>query len=120
MINYDWNCKTVDAYVEQAGNADVVYNVHWIVTGISDQLDPEGKNYSANSIGTQALDISKITNFIPWDEVTEAEVEEWTKSTMGEEQVLAIESSIADQIALLISPVSITLTVGEPVPPIEE
>ena len=119
MINYDWNCKTVDAYVEQAGNADVVYNVHWIATGISDQLDSEGKNYSANSIGTQALDVSEITNFIPWDEVTEAEVEEWTKAAMGEEQVLAIESSIANQIALLIAPVSITLTVGEPVPPLE-
>ena len=119
MITYDWNCKTVDAYIEKEGNADVVYNVHWRVTGISDQLDPEGNNYSVTNIGTQSLDVSEITNFIPWDEVTEAEVEEWTKAAMGEEQVLAIESSIANQIALLIAPVSITLTVGEPVPPVE-
>ena len=114
MINYDWNCKTVDAYVEQAGNADVVYNVHWIVTGISDQLDPEGKNYSANSIGTQALDVSEITNFIPWDEVTEAEVEEWTKAAMGEEQVLSIETNVAASLEQVIKPTSITLTIGEP------
>ena len=33
MITYDWNCKTVDAYVEQGGNDDVVYNAHWRVTG---------------------------------------------------------------------------------------
>jgi hypothetical protein len=36
---------------------------------------------------------------------------------MGEEQVTAIETGIANQIALLIAPVSVTLTVGEPVPP---
>ena len=38
MVNYNWNCKTVDCYVEQAGDADVVYNVHWIVTGTSDEV----------------------------------------------------------------------------------
>ena len=42
MITYNWNCKTVDAYVEEAGNDDVVYNVHWIVTGTTTE---EGKEY---------------------------------------------------------------------------
>jgi hypothetical protein len=114
MITYDWNCKTVDAYIEKEGNADVVYNVHWRVTGISDQLDPEGNNYSATNIGTQSLDVSEITNFIPWDEVTEAEVEEWTKAAMGEEQVLSIETNVAASLEQVIKPTSITLTIGEP------
>jgi hypothetical protein len=114
MITYDWNCKTVDAYIEKEGNADVVYNVHWRVTGISDQLDPGGCNYSVTNIGTQSLDVSKITNFIPWDEVTEAEVEEWTKAAMGEEQVLSIETNVAASLEQVIKPTSITLTIGEP------
>jgi len=114
MITYDWNCKTVDAYIEKEGNADVVYNVHWRVTGISDQLDPEGNNYSATNIGTQSLDVSEITNFIPWDEVTEAEVEEWTKAAMGEELVLSIETNVAASLEQVIKPTSITLTIGEP------
>jgi hypothetical protein len=114
MITYDWNCKTVDAYIEKEGNADVVYNVHWRVTGISDQLDPEGNSYSATNIGTQSLDVSEITNFIPWDEVTEAEVEEWTKAAMGEEQVLSIETNVAASLEQVIKPTSITLTIGEP------
>ena len=114
MITYDWNCKTVDAYIEKEGNADVVYNVHWRVTGISDQLDPEGNNYSATNIGTQSLDVSEITNFIPWDEVTEAEVEEWTKAAMGEEQVLSIETNVAASLEQVIKPTSITLTIGGP------
>ena len=37
MTTYNWNCKTVDCYPEQDNEADVVYNVHWIVTGTSDR-----------------------------------------------------------------------------------
>jgi len=118
MVTYNWNCRTVDAYVEQNAEADVVYNVHWIVTGTSDELNPQDNPYSATSIGTQTLDTSEITNFIPFDQVTNAEVVAWTQDAMGSEQVTAIETGIANQIALLIAPVSVTLTVGEPVPPI--
>ena len=118
MVTYDWNCKTVDAYVEQNNEADVVYNVHWIVTGTSDVVDATGGFYSATSIGTQTLDVSEITNFIPFDQVTNAEVVTWTQEAMGAEQVTAIEAGIASQIESLIHPTTITLTVGEPVPPI--
>ena len=119
MVTYDWNCKTVDCYPEQNKEADVVYNVHWIVTGVSDQLDPQGKPYSATNIGTQVLDTSQITNFIPFDQLTNDEVVAWTKGAMGDEQVASIESSIKKQIQDLITPTSITLVIGEPVPPIE-
>jgi len=118
MVTYNWNCRTVDAYVEQNAEADVVYNVHWVVTGTSDELDPQDNPYSATSIGTQVLDTSEITNFIPFDEVTNEEVVAWTQTAMGEDQVTAIEAGIASQIESLIHPTTVTLTVGEPVPPI--
>ena len=117
MTTYNWNCKTVDCYPEQNNEADVVYNVHWIVTGISDQLDPEGNPYSATNIGTQVLDTSSITNFIPFEDLTNDEVVAWTKGAMGSEQVTEIETNIEKQIQDLITPTSITLTIGEPVPP---
>jgi hypothetical protein len=117
MTNYEWDCKTVDCYPEQNNEADVVYNVHWIVTGISDQLDPEGNPYSATNIGTQVLDTSSITNFIPFEDLTNDEVVAWTKGAMGSEQVTEIETNIEKQIQDLITPTSITLTIGEPVPP---
>ena len=120
MTTYDWNCKTVDCYPEQNNEADVVYNVHWIVTGTSDQLNPEGIAYSATSIGTQSLDTSQITNFIPFDQLTNDEVVAWTKGAMGDEQVASIEASIQSQIDSLITPTSVTLTIGEPVPPAPE
>ena len=116
MTTYNWNCKTVDCYPEQDNEADVVYNVHWIVTGTSDQLNPEGIAYSATNIGTQSLDTSQITEFIPFDQLTNDEVVAWTKGAMGDEQVTSIEASIQSQIDSLITPTSVTLTIGEPVP----
>lgn len=120
MTTYDWNCKTVDCYPEQNNEADVVYNVHWIVTGTSDQTDPQGMPWAATSIGTQTLDTSQITEFIPFDQLTNDEVVAWTKGTMGDEQVASIEASIQSQIDSLITPTSVTLTIGEPVPPTPE
>ena len=120
MTTYNWNCKTVDCYPEQDNEADVVYNVHWIVTGTSDQLNPEGVAYSATNIGTQTLDTSQITELIPFDQLTNDEVVAWTKGAMGDEQVASIEESIQSQIDSLITPTSVTLTIGEPVPPVEE
>ena len=117
MTTYNWNCKTVDCYPEQNNEADVVYNVHWIVTGVSDEVDSEGNPYSATKIGTQTLDTSQITNFIPFDQLTNDEVVAWTKGAMGDEQVASIEASIQSQIDNLITPTSVTLTIGEPVPP---
>ena len=118
MTTYDWNCKTVDCYPEQNNEADVVYNVHWIVTGTSE--DSEGKSYSATNIGTQTLDTSQITTFIPFDQLTNDEVVAWTKGAMGDEQVASIEASIQSQIDSLITPTSVKLTNGEPVPPTPE
>ena len=119
MVTYDWNCKTVDCYPDYDNEADVVYNVHWIATGVSDQVDPAGNPYSATNIGTQTLDTSQITNFIPFDQLTNDEVVAWTKGAMGDEQVASIESSIEKQIQDLITPTSVTLVIGEPVPPVE-
>jgi len=124
IVTYNWDCKTVDAYPLVGEDPDVVYNVHWIVTGVSDQLDPQGNPYQARSISTQVLSTDDITDFIPFEDLTNEIVVEWTKGAMGEEEVASIEANIQSQINLLITPASVTLTVGgepePPEPPVEE
>ena len=117
MTTFNWNCRTVDVYPTDETYADVVYNVHWIVTGTSDQLDPQDNPYTATSIGTQTLNTSDITDFIPFEDLTNEEVVAWTQGAMGEEQVTQIEANIEAQIENLITPTSLTLTIGEPIPP---
>jgi hypothetical protein len=106
MITYDWNCKTVDVHPQEDEQTDVVYNVHWIVTGTDG-------DYSSNAIGTQIVPLSEGSAFIPFEDLTNEIVVEWTKEAMGEETVASIETSIANQIQDLITPTSVTMIIGE-------
>ena len=117
MIKYDWNCKTVDARPLEDGEIDVVYNVHWIVTGISDELKPDGSAYSATSIGTQNVPWNPEGAFIPFEDLTNEIVVGWTQTAMGPVKMATFESNIAEQIELLINPVSINLYIPIPDPP---
>lgn len=113
MITYDWNCRTVDAYTSVGELTDVVYNVHWRVTGISEELDSHENPYQATNIGTQTLNTEDITDFIPVDELTNDQVTEWVKSAMGADSVSKIENNIASQIAEKENPTSVTMTIED-------
>ena len=106
MITYDWNCKTVDVHPQEQGETEVVYNVHWIVTGVDG-------DYSASCIGTQVVPLNEGGTFIPFEDLTNDVVVEWTKEAMGEEQVTQIEAGIASEIEGKINPTSVTMTIGE-------
>ena len=110
MITYNWNCKTVDVHPQENEQTDVVYNVHWTVTGVDG-------DYSSSVIGTQTLyryyHLSEGSTFITFEDLTNEIIVEWTKEAMGEETVASIETGIANQIQALINPTSITMTIGE-------
>jgi hypothetical protein len=91
MINYDWNCKTVNARPLENEEVDVVYNVHWIVTGTSDQLDPEGNAYSSGNIGTQNVTWNPEGTFIPFEDLTNEIVVEWTQAAMAKSKLLLLK-----------------------------
>ena len=110
-IIYNWSCNTVDVYPKQGEYDNIIYRVHYIVTG---GIDYSTNAKTATRIGIQALNTDGITNFIPFSELTSEQTVAWTKSAMGEEMVLAIETDIAEQIELLRNPVSITVTVPDP------
>jgi len=104
MVTYNWNCKTVDVHPQEDGEENVVYNVHWILTGVSD-------SYSATSIGTQLVKVDPEKEFIPFDELTNDIVVEWTKEAMGEDEVSAVEQNVSNQVSELENPTSVTLTI---------
>jgi len=120
-IMYSWDCKTVDCYPTKDEQGvildDVVYNIHWRLTGTEES---EGKEYSATVIGTQTVTAEDIDpdTFIPFDQLTNEIATGWCTAAMGAEQVASLETSVANQIADQINPTSITLTIGQPVPPV--
>lgn len=108
MITYDWNCKTVDTYLERDNNIDVVYNVHYRVTGTKIN---EGEEYSYTNIGTQELQVQNIEDFTPFNEITHEDLIAWTKSALGEDAVSQIQDSLLASVDLLITPEKRTITI---------
>ena len=115
-ITYNWDCRTVDVYpqteVEGQTFQEVVYNVHYRVTGTKTVGSEE---YSATVIGTQTLDSEVIQpeGFVPFNQLTNEMVVSWTKEKMGIERIGQIEDSISLQINDKINPKSLTLTIEQ-------
>ena len=112
-VTYEWNCKTVDVHPTEGSETDVVYNVHWVVTGVSDELDSDGNAYQSDIIGTQTVPLDPESEFIPFNELTNEIVVGWTKGAMGEEQVKAIESGVKEFIDQEINPIFVTMTIAD-------
>ena len=119
-IIYTWDCRTVDCYPTKDEQGveldDVVYNIHWRLTG-TEAVDT--KTYTATVIGTQMVSADDIdpATFVPFDELTNEIATGWCTAALGPEQVANLETSVANQIASEINPTSITLVIGQPIPP---
>jgi hypothetical protein len=108
-MTYTWNNKTVDTYPTLEGNADVIFNVHWRLTGEDDNGNI-GSTY-----GTISLDTSDLTNFTAFADITEDDINGWVEAAMGEEEVQARKDAINAQIAEQVNPTVVTKTIGETV-----
>ena len=121
-INYTWNVATVDTKPSVTDDnaiteTDVIYNVHWRLTGTDDTNtyeDGEGNdvNYTADVYGTQSLDISDLGSFTAFDSVTTSDVEGWVTTAMGTDEVQSLKDAIAAKITEAITPTSETKTIG--------
>jgi hypothetical protein len=105
-MTYTWNNKTVDTYPDLDGNADVIFNVHWRLTG----EDADGN--VGSTYGTIALDTSDLTDFTAFADITEDMINGWVEAAMGEEEVQAKKDAIDAQIAELVNPTLVTKTIG--------
>ena len=112
-IGYTWDVSTVDTYPTLDGNTDVVYNVHWRLTAEDDaNQDADGNNWTASVYGTQTLDTSDLSSFTIFADLTSSDVQGWVETAMGDDAVTAMKTGLDAQIALLITPTSVTKTIG--------
>jgi hypothetical protein len=82
-----------------------VTTIHWTATQTEDTFTAS----AYGSLGVPAKDPSDPT-FIPFDQLTEAEVKQWVLQTMGEEQVAALQANVLAQIEAQKNPVTATGT----------
>ncbi len=94
---YTWAVVQMDAYPEADGETDVVFNVHWTLTG-------EEAGFSGSVYGTQTVTVDPDAPFTPYADLTETQVIGWVQAAMGAEQVAAYEATVAEQINNQINP----------------
>ncbi len=100
-VTNTWSVVQMDAYPEEDGETDVVFNVHWTLTGTDG-------TYSGSVYGSQGVSIDPDVPFTPYEDLTEEQVIGWVQAAMGAEQVAALEANVAKQIEDQINPPVVT------------
>ena len=98
---YTWAVVQMDAYPEEDGETDVVFSVHWTLTGTE-------AGFVGSVYGSQGVTVDPDAPFTPYADLTEAQVIGWVQDAMGAEQVAAYEANVAQQINNQIVPPVVT------------
>ena len=115
-ITYTWNVSTVDVK-EIDGNADTVFNVHWLLNAEDDAntvKDDFGNDVpiSTSVYGTQSLDTSDLSDFIAFADLTVSDVQGWVETAIGEDRITEMKANLDATIAELVTPTIQTKQVG--------
>ncbi len=100
-VTNTWAVVQMDAYPEEDGETDVVFNVHWTLTGTDG-------TYTGSVYGTQGVTTDPEAPFVPYADLTQEQVIGWVQAAMGEEQVASYEANVAQQIEDQIDPPVVT------------
>lgn len=100
-ITNTWNVVQMDAYPEYEGETDVVFTVHWTLTGTDG-------TYVGSVYGSTGVSLDEGAAFTPYADLTLAQVVGWVQAALGPEQVASFEANVAQQIADQINPPVVT------------
>lgn len=95
---YTWNILQLDAYPKKEGLENVVFTVHWTLTG----EDEDGN--TGSTFGAAPIALASDTNFTPISELQKEQVVQWVVDYLGEETVAQYHQSIDKQIEDKVNP----------------
>lgn len=98
----NWTVTDLLVKPQVDGLTDVVYIVNWLAT------DTDGVN-EVRKGGKTEVPLPAGGTFVPYDQLTEAQVIDWVKSTLGPEQVAKIEADLTSQLAYSANPPVVSL-----------
>ena len=93
-----WTVTAMDAYPQDAGQTDVVFNVHWTCAGVQDE-------YSASIYSTTSVPTPE-GSFTPYADLTQDQVLGWVWANGVDKD--ATEAAVQQQIDNLINPPVVT------------
>lgn len=102
MNTYTWSISQLNCIPQVGDLTDYCVVSHWSCTGTDGTFS--GQVYSTVSFTVNA----QKSNYIPYADLTEAEVIQWTQDALGAEQVAAIYTGIDTQIENQVNPPLVT------------
>ena len=120
-ISYTWDVSMVDTYPSHTDEqepsntqSNVIYNVHWRLTGEDDaNNDVDGNPQQGSVYGSVKLDVSDLSTFTAFDSVTTSTVQGWVESALGSDGVTSLKANIDAQIAAKVTPTTESKIIGE-------
>jgi hypothetical protein len=111
MINYNWDCRTVDVRPTEGDLTNVVYNIHWRLTASEEEI-------SKTSIGTMAIALNEEVDaeFLGFEDLTNEIVSGWVQAAMGEDEIASLKASLSTQIDEEANPTSVTKVIAGGMP----
>ena len=103
MTEFKFVISQLNCAVESEGLPDVIQIIHWRYQAT--QLDGD-KTWFAETYDTASVGQPNPQNFVPYEDVTEAEVISWLEAVLP---VDAMQASLEANIALQITPKEVTL-----------
>jgi hypothetical protein len=101
-ITYTWNIVAMNCKPDVNGMLDYVVTSHW-------ELTATDGTYIGSVYGTASFEVDLAkSSYIPYEQLTLAQVVAWTQAALGKDQIASYEMSVADQIQAQITPTIIT------------
>jgi len=97
MITNTWAVVHMDAYPERDSKTNVVFTVHWMLTGSE-------AGFVGTAYGSQGVTFDPDAPFTSYGDLTQEQVIDWVKAAMGAEHVATLEANVANQINEQIAP----------------
>jgi len=91
-----WSVVSLDSTKTVGSLSDVVTTVHWTA---SDSETVGENTYTGSSYGCVGLAEADSSSFTAYADIKESDAVTWAKDALGTDQVTAIETGIAGQIA---------------------
>jgi hypothetical protein len=98
-IEKTWVVEQLTTRPEVDGNKDVVVMASW-------RIDATDGTHRVSTPGSSAFSLPSpgSTNYVPYADLTSAQVIQWIKASLGEEMVKAMEARIDEKIADKVAP----------------
>lgn len=97
MTTYTWTIKQMSVMPVLEGQTDVVVSAQWNILGVD-------QDASYNLSGWQQFTLKQGEGFVPYNQLTEAQVLQWVKDTMGENQVSNLQDAVQGSLDAINNP----------------